>query len=58
VRKTHTPYSFVDVAEFLQTRMQNVRDERVAARDAKSPYSIGFFDDWPAMDELREGAAF
>jgi len=35
MRKNHTPYSLFDVDKFLQTRMQNARDERAAARDAK-----------------------
>jgi hypothetical protein len=53
--KTHTPYSFFDIAEFLQTRMQNARDERVAARDAKSPYSIGFFGESRRSASYAEG---
>jgi hypothetical protein len=53
MRKRHIPYSFFDVAEFLQTRMQNARDERAARRDAKSRYSIGFFDRGRAIGERR-----
>jgi hypothetical protein len=53
--KTDTPYSVFDVAEFLQTRMQNARDERVATCDAKSAYSIGSFGVGRRIDEMGQG---
>jgi hypothetical protein len=57
MRKAHTPYSFFDVAEFLQTRMHNARDERAAGRDAKSSYSIGFLATGDGRRDRAEGVS-
>jgi hypothetical protein len=58
MRKPHMPYSFFEVAEFLQTRLQNAYDKRVAKRDAKNPYAIGFFGDGRRATIAEEGARF
>jgi hypothetical protein len=43
--KTLTPYSFSDVTEFLQTRMQNARRSEAQRARRENPYSIRLFDE-------------
>jgi hypothetical protein len=57
-RKPPTPYSFFDVAECLQTRMQNARDEQGAKRDAKSPYSTRLFHHTRGEPAQEKGPGF
>jgi hypothetical protein len=58
MQKSHTAYSFLEVPEFVQTRMQNARDERERNARREKALFYRFFREAGGSADAKQGGRF